>query len=271
MMDITPINHLQEGIGFETQGKIWKIIADQNASLLVVQIRDGEAYQTSFAAIETQKQVVLWKNFTLEENWWVGMSLVHQNVLLLHTYPDTQKPQSQGLIAVDITSQEILWQTEELNFYEAIHDKIVVTSPTTSGDFYLTIDIKTRKVLERFQELPPEFARKNENKSMIFPFHYQDETAYFQTVAIFLKKKFNLQIVQAVDYLEYDNFIIISYFYENAGELMNNLMVLDHNGMALFHQNIEKQLTGIGLDTFFVFKNELFFVKHKALLQSLKF
>ncbi|OJJ17424.1 hypothetical protein BKI52_26490 [marine bacterium AO1-C] len=270
-MDITPINLLPQGVEFKAQGKIWKIIADQSDPLLVVQVRDGDAYQTSFAAIEPQKQAIIWQNFTLEENWWVGMSAMYQRILLLHTYPDTQKPQPQGLIALDVVSQEVLWQTKEFNFYEVVNNKIVVTSSTTSGDFYLTIDIKTGKVLERFQELSTGLTRKNENKSMIFPFHYQDEMAYFQTVAVFLKKKFNLQIVQAVDYLEYDNFIIISYFYDNAGDLMNNLLVLDQNGQVLFHQNIEKQLTGIGLDTFFVFKNELFFVKHKTLLQSLKF
>ena len=270
-MNITPINRFQEGIQFETQGKIWKIITDSSSPLVIVQIRDGEAYQTSFTAIDTQGQKILWQNFTLEESWWVGMSALQQGILLLHTYPDTQKPQPQGLIALEIASQKVLWQTEEFNFYEVIDNKIVVNSPTTSSDLYLTIDIKAGNVLERFQELPTGLTRKNENKSMIFPFHYQDEMAYFQTVAIFLKKKFNLQIVQAVDYLEYDNFIIISYFYDNAGDLMNNLLVLDHNGQVLFHQNIEKQLTGIGLDTFFVFKNELFFVKHKALLQSLKF
>ncbi|HAS46511.1 MAG TPA: hypothetical protein DCS93_38875 [Microscillaceae bacterium] len=269
-MNITPINCFQEGIQFATTGKIWKIITDSSMPVIIVQTRDGDAYQTAFTAINIQSQTTLWQDFTLEESWWVGMSLLSQGILLLHTYPDTQKPQPQGLIALEIASREVLWQTEELHFYEVIDNQIVVTSSTTSSNSYLTIDIKTGNVLERFQELPTGLTRKNENKSMIFPFHYQDEMAYFQTVAVFLKKKFNLQIVQAVDYLEYDNFIIISYFYDNAGDLMNNLLVLDQNGQVLFHQNIEKQLTGIGLDTFFVFKNELFFVKHKTLLQSLK-
>ena len=271
LMTIPTINLLQEGISFQTEGKIWKIITDHSSSLLVIQVRDGEAYQTSFTAIDTMKSSILWQDYTLDENWWLGMSSLHQGVLLLHTYPDAQKPQPRGIVALDVASKEIIWQNQDLNFYELADDKIVATSSTTSDQFYLTVDIKSGNILERFQEFDKEFTRKNENNSMIFPFHYQNEMAYFQTVAVFLKKKINLQIVQAVDYLEYDNFIIISYFYDDADGLMNNLLVLDQNGEVLLHQNIEKQLIGIGLDTFFVFKNELFFVKHKTLLRSLKF
>lgn len=270
-MTISTINLLQDGINFQTEGKIWKIITDHNTPLLVVQVRDGEAYQTSFTAIDTAQSAILWQDYTLDENWWLGMSALHQGVLLLHIYPDAQKPQPQGIIALDVVSKEVIWQNQDLNFYEIVENKIVANSSTTSDHFYLTVDIKSGNILERFQEFDHEFTRKNENNSMIFPFHYQNEMAYFQTVAVFLKKKFNLQIVQAVDYLEYDNFIIISYFYDAADGLMNNLLVLDQNGQVLLHQNIEKQLIGIGLDTFFVFKNELFFVKHKTLLQSLKF
>ena len=269
-MDISLKNTLTECLSLKFEGKVWKILVDDVEPLLVVQVRDGDTYQTSFAAIDTAQNKVLWQNFTLDENWWLGMSGLAQGVLLLYTYPDAQKPQPRGIIAFDIAHQQLLWQTQELNFYQLDNGQVLATPFGQTDQEYLLLDLRTGEILERFRELNSQFALKNENIQTVFPFHYHNETAYFQTVAVFLKKKFNLQIVQAVDYLEYENFIIISYFYKVGDDLMNNLLVLDLEGQALLHQNIEQQLTGIGLDTFFVFKNQLFFVKHKTRLQSLK-
>lgn len=269
-MEISEINHFALGVSWEATGNIWKILTDVSEPLLLVQVRDGGSYQTSFTAIDLARQQVLWENFTVEENWWLGMSVLHQGTLLLYTYPEAQKPQPQGIIALDIATKNVIWQTPDLNFYSLTDHHLVATELRLNPTQYVTLNIRTGKVLERFREFKHKFTLKSENNSTIFPFHYHNETAYFQTVAIFLKKKFNLQIVQAVDYLEYDNFIIISYFYKTNDDLSNNLLIMNQSGEILFHQNLEKQLTGIGLDTFFVFKNQLLFVKHKTLLESLQ-
>lgn len=269
-MNILPISQLNQGFSLEFKGQVWKILIDEVHPLLVMQIRDGETYQTSFAAIDTSENKLLWQDFTLSENWWLGMAGLHQGVLFLYTYPDTQKPEPQGIIAVDIVTQELLWQTQDATFYQVLDNQLIAVSMKQTSRQYLLLAPKTGEILDQFRELEGKFALKNENNPTLFPFHYHNEMAYFQTVAIFLKKKFNLQIVQAVDYLEYESFIIISYFYKKADELINNLLVLDEQNQVLLHQNIGLQLTGISLDTFFVFREQLFFVKHKTHLESLK-
>lgn len=269
-MEISFINQLTQGLSTKFEGQVWKILVDEASPVLIVQTRNGESYQTSFAAIDTQTNRVLWQNFNLEENWWLGMAGVHAGVLFLYTYPDTQKPQSQGIIAVDVATQQILWQTQSINFHQFIEGQILGLSVEQQEKEYCLLELKTGKVLEQFREFDATKIRKSENNEALFPFHYYNEMAYFQTVAIFLKKKFNLQIVQAVDYLEYENVIIISYFHQSNNGLANNLLVLNHQNQVLLHQNIAQQLTGIGLDTFFVFEKQVFFVKHKTHLQSLK-
>jgi hypothetical protein len=269
-MEISFINQLTQGLSTKFEGQVWKILVDEASPVLIVQTRNGESYQTSFTAINTQTNRVLWQDFNLEESWWLGMAGVHAGVLFLYTYPDTQKPQSQGIIAVDVVTQQILWQTQSINFHQIIEGQVLGLSVAQQEKEYYLLELKTGKVLEQFREFDTAKIRKNENNEALFPFHYYNEMAYFQTVAIFLKKKFNLQIVQAVDYLEYENVIIISYFHQSNNGLANNLLVLNHQNQVLLHQNIAQQLTGIGLDTFFVFEKQVFFVKHKTHLQSLK-
>ncbi|WP_299456855.1 DUF4905 domain-containing protein [uncultured Microscilla sp.] len=270
MMEVSFIQELPTGLSVALNEQVWKILVDDTVPLLVIQTRNGEAYQTSFTAVDIHQNQVLWQNFTLEESWWLGMAELHAGVLLLYTYPDTQKPQSQGIIAVDVATQQILWQTQKANFSQIIQGQVLTISFEQSTKVYQLLDLKTGEVLEQFREFESLDVLKNENNKAIFPFHYYNEMAYFQTVAIFLKKKFNLQIVQAVDYLEYENFIIISYFHQSTQGLANNLLVLNHQNQVLLHQNIAQQLTGIGLDTFFVFEKQVFFVKHKTHLMSLK-
>lgn len=269
-MEISFTNLLPHGVLAEFEGQVWKILVDDVHPLLVVQTRNGEAYQTSFAAIDIQSNQVLWQDFALDESWWLGMAGLHDRVLFLYTYPDTQKPQSQGIIAIDIDTQQVLWQTQKINFYQIEQGQVWGVSMEQNDKKYYLLEPRTGKILNQIREFNSVEIRKNENNRALFPFHYYNEMAYFQTVAIFLKKKFNLQIVQAVDYLEYENVIIISYFHQSTNGLVNNLLVLNHQNQVLLHQNIEQQLTGVGLDTFFVFENQVFFVKHKTRLQSLK-
>jgi hypothetical protein len=108
-----------------------------------------------------------------------------------------------------------------------------------------------------------------QNFPVIRPFQYQQGTEYFETVSDFLKVKLGITPVVTLDYLEHDALIMVSAFV-NDGELANYLYVFDSNGQILLNEKLGQDLTGVGIDTFFVLAGHLIFIKDKHELISYK-
>ena len=83
----------------------------------------------------------------------------------------------------------------------------------------------------------------------------------------FLGQKLNLTPVVALEYLELDTFIFVSY-YVAEGDLVNYLLVLSADGKVLLHEKLDEHLKGIGLDTFFILSGCVIFVRNKRELVS---
>ena len=109
--------------------------------------------------------------------------------------------------------------------------------------------------------------RQKKTDAVIRPSLYSEGTSYFNTVKIFLESRLNLLPVVALEYLEYDSKIFISY-YTKENDLANYLLVLSHAGELLLHEKLDESLKGIGQDTFFILSGCVIFVKNKRELIS---
>jgi len=84
-----------------------------------------------------------------------------------------------------------------------------------------------------------------------------------------LSRRFNLLPVIALEYLEHDSIIFIS-FYIEEGELANYLLIISAGGEVLMKEKLDEHLKGIGIDTFFLLSGCVIFVKNKVELFSYK-
>lgn len=124
----------------------------------------------------------------------------------------------------------------------------------------LNIDIYTKNVLG-------EEILKVENfpsKIVTPPLHYLESSEYFNTVSKFLKQKFNISPSKAVDYLETQGVIIISYYIWKEDHLANFLLIMDQDGSIQSHELLADELSTIGIDTFFILGSALFTIRQKA-------
>jgi hypothetical protein len=103
----------------------------------------------------------------------------------------------------------------------------------------------------------------SQNLMVIRPFQYRAGEAGFETIKAYMVGRFPGEPVAAMDYLEYGRFIVISY-YVREPELANELIVLDTDGNEVMREKAGQNLSGIGVDTFFVLEGSLFFVKNKS-------
>jgi hypothetical protein len=104
---------------------------------------------------------------------------------------------------------------------------------------------------------------QEKNNPIIYSFYYPQEHAYFATVGAFLNQFMHIQPVHGCEYLEHQGAIIISYYIYEEKSLSNYLLAMNQAQEVLLHDKIGSQLDGLGVDTFFVVRNRLIFIKEK--------
>jgi len=121
---------------------------------------------------------------------------------------------------------------------------------------YLTLDIYTQEVKEEVID---------EMDSVLqAPIHYLEGTDHFSTVSKFMHQKLNISPVKAVDYLESQGQIAISYYLWQTDHLANFLLIMDLSGEEKSHLLLADDLQTIGIDTFFIVKSSLYTIRNKA-------
>lgn len=249
--------------GYQFTGAVWNIVAHSERAVLIIEARDEESKTVRFSAFDISSDTFLWKDFELEEKWWVGVSAAMDNVVLFTVYLDRQNPDRKSVVALDLITTNMLWWRN--NFaYSAVSENVVQGTDTQAGMRFLPLNLRTGEPLEFRGELPGK-----ENFLLRRPLQYLQESGHFETVAQFLKMRLGVQAVSAIEYLETGGFVVMS-FYVNGGSLANYLIVVDEAGTTYLSEKIGEQLKGIGLDTFFLFAGYLIFVKNKRELVSYK-
>ncbi|GAB3812660.1 hypothetical protein GCM10028895_03930 [Pontibacter rugosus] len=75
----------------------------------------------------------------------------------------------------------------------------------------------------------------------------------------FLELQIGVATVQAIEYAETATHLIISFYIQDTeGKLCNSLVIFDLDGNLLLQEQLGSSLSGIGSDTFFIFKHNLF-------------
>ncbi|NJO02062.1 MAG: hypothetical protein HC880_10525 [Bacteroidia bacterium] len=156
------------------------------------------------------------------------------------------------------------WERAGLRYHSRRSDGLLVFNIQGTPPHYERLALRDGAVIENF---PPGFLPVYESvvgeSNFHYPSHYPEGSEYFRQVADFLAQRLELSAVKAVDYLEYDYLILISYFLEKNSLLYNKLLILDNEAEILLHETINQGLMGIALDTFFIYKKNLIFIRNK--------
>jgi len=230
--------------------------------ILVLEVRDKERKRVTFSACESRTGKFIWRDKSFDESWWINLGAVSDNVVVFTVYLETNNPDKKGVFAYHIFEDRMLWWHNDFSLV-SVSNGIVEGISSKYGFRNLTLDIMTGKELSEKKD------KEQLHISVIRPHQYLAEHSYFDTVKIFLEQKFNLSPVMALEYLEHDSVIFIS-FYVQENELANYLIVISADGNLLVKEKLDEQLKGIGLDTFFILSGCVFFVKNRAELVSYK-
>lgn len=256
-------------INISFDGQIFNLLYDEEHDVLAIEIRNNAKYNASYAAFDLKKSKFINKKIQPLERWWTSMLTLKRGKLILYQYHDQQNPDLKDIFALDIKKGKQQWLHSQLHLKSIEENRLLVIK--TEGDKFipLQIDIISGQ-LEPNQD--PVIENEKIKKNILQPFHYRENSDYFATVSNFLQNKFNIEPVQAIDYLEFERYIIISYYekIEEKGGLLNSIMVLQEDGSLLLQDTLAGNLEGMGMETFVIINRQLIMIKDKTTLKGYK-
>jgi hypothetical protein len=253
-------------IYFTYKGIVWKLLADTKSSLLVVESRDEETRKVNFAAIDLETRKQLWDSLAIKETWWAGLEEVNYGYVVLHGYKDIQNPEHQGIYVFDARTGKPVWENAAYTFFSLDEEGLIAYDPLSPERVYKRFNSRNGAIEQELteSEIADQWNKDSNTSSLLQnPSHYTLENSYFEKISNFIEAFTELKPEMALDYLEHNSKIIVS-FYSKVGEKMvNYLLVVNEEGDVLYNEAIGAELNGIGLDSFFMFKEQLIFVKNK--------
>jgi hypothetical protein len=265
-------------------GKIWNTTFGSN--YCVLETRDESKRQVSFSCINLLTGNLLWKNISPEKSWWLSLVGVFDEYLFLHKYSSNQKPEPEGLLILNVQTGETIEKLDNwifFNFHENVltvyqvennqpvyqykllpSTKLSVETQTTASKT-MVWEITQSSTTQQVERHPlnnlttQQVERHPLNNS---PLHYPESSPHFPTIYKFLYRLLNIDAVKAVDYLEINNKIIISY-YIYSNKLFQNYLLVTNRERKILLNDLIAETEGIGIDTFSVQSDTLLYVKNE--------
>jgi hypothetical protein len=257
-------NSIHQIFALKFAGNIWKIHYDETSQVLILEIRNADIFQTTFTAIQLPDFEVLWQDFNLQEPWWAGVSAVSEGMMYVYFFPDSQKPESREILAIDIYTRQSCWHSPIHQFYQLDNQGLIAGKWQGNEWIYELLDKKNGQLIEANLPIKNEENLEKSLNSIVLPQHYPAQTPYFDTIKQFFTEGLNIEIINSVDYLEITDYILIAYFLQKNEEFQNNLLILDTNAQILLHTTMNHKSEGKASESFLLINHQLFFIKDKS-------
>ncbi|WP_276497046.1 DUF4905 domain-containing protein [Pontibacter litorisediminis] len=252
---------------------MWRIRLDSGTACLALEVRDPDLLLTRFYTLETSSYTLAQLGLPEAKAWWQGLEDAAHGNVYLHGYGNRQMGQHKGIFAFSEADHSKVWEQGELAFYGVAKAGVLayapdrpelpmqVLSPATGAATGTTYS-QEQAAAEVTLYSQARFS------SCLYPVLYREGEPYFAQVRAFLQEQLQVQPLQALEYAETENALVISFYTGGAdGKIQNDLAIFDLAGNLHRKMKIGSDLSGIGSDTFFIFNHNLYFILNKDILQ----
>jgi hypothetical protein len=252
---------LSQKFSIHLNGKVWNTIPLSNGILF--EIRNEDTQSTEIGLLDGWDMNYL----PLPEklSWWSSAVYFTSPYILFQTIRDQKNPEHKSLWVWDCEKQEILWEEDNLLFV-SVRNTVILAEKKEGESFVLRmLDLKTGTPAG-----DSDFHTDDSSPALLYPSHFSQDHAYFKDSAKFLREMLNVEPHLAVDYLEWDDRVFISFYIRETEGFTNQLSVWDLEGNLLLLEGLESQLKLPAMSSFLVWKDLLIFVKEKVILSGYK-
>jgi len=270
-------SNLSQAYTLNLNQPVWQIRFDAEAGLIAVECRDAEVLQVSYWVFEAATGAVLLHNYTPTNSWWASLADIKAGLLFLHQMGAKEISKPAGLVAVGVADGKIKWQRSEVSFYGLTQNGLFARPLTEETTALIGLNFETGSTTGRAFSLH-EITGRLENfqaerlKQMQVPAHYPVNNNNFEDLSRFIFLKTGLATEKAIDYLETQVSLIIGFYPVLPNhEKTYRVAVFNRQGVLLGQEELGKNLTGMGTDNFFYFREKLFLIKNKKSLLAFGF
>lgn len=235
------------------QAPVWRMEIDESSQTLFLEIRDHADKQVSFSALSLQNGDVYFEGFTTPERWLTGIEAAYNGVLLLHNYQSANGPVHKGITAVEAVSGKELWSNFTLAFdHSSVNGPVVYNAQLQPKKLFL-IDAKTGGAIRVYepvidqpldnQIISPELIPATTINNLHLPFAVH---------------------ANAVHYISYNNFRIVSLHTLLQEHLEQHLFVYNEEGTLLYHDLLHNAIQKMQPEAFVLHNNQLIYLKNRS-------
>jgi hypothetical protein len=211
----------------------------------------------------------------IEEKFWIGVEKVYKDLIFLHKFKKPDMPGKKGIITFDILRKETLWKNEDLIFLFVYNDEVYCYKEKFESKNYFKLNSLTGEIISEFGNNPAELNALREKvldeesfEGYHFTKQFIPETEPDEEIKRILGEERNQKLVSGkIDYIILENLLLYS-FHEILpdGRKMKNLFkaVDIHNGKVIFEEELNRGVTNLIPDSFFIKDNLLFLLKEKT-------
>jgi hypothetical protein len=252
---------------FTNNRQIWRLLPSN--SWMVIEDRDIETKEAFFSCIEIKTGKKIFKNFQMDEKYWVGIETIKNNTIFFHKYVKPDMPGHKGIFAYDIKNQKFLWENENAVFLFWNDQKIICYNELFEGRKFYELDSQTGAMLnelgnnsEEVNKIREGFIKENEYKDYNFTEPFKIENEPDSAVSEIINEIKNSKIIFGkIDYIIKNSLLFFNYHQvQDDGSLKNQLNIFDLNSREIIYEEIlNKKSNSYVPDSFFI-KGDLIFI-----------
>ena len=256
--------------------QIWRLLPTGTGKLIIEE-REMNSKEAFYNCIKVDSGEKIFYDFQLEEKHWSGIESIYDDFIFFHKFASRDMPDHKGIIAFDIASQNIIWQTDDYIFDFITNDKIFCFKNYFEGRSYYVLSCTTGKLLEDLSEnfsdvnrLREEAFEQNNFDGYLFPEPFDEGNASFppmNQIAASIKAEFS--IAGKIEFIPFNEIVLHSFHQQlNNGKLNNRFRAIDIlNKNIILEEILNKNSNTFIPDSFFIKDDLLFLLIEKTKLE----
>lgn len=249
---------VQEEFSYQVPGQIWRVLPCLSGRW-AIEWRILEEKRVGFSVIDPLKPGAVAIEAAADGiDWWSSLAGAGLYCFFIHSYRNTDIPEPTDLAAFDMSSGEMRWMLPGYRF-EGVSDRgmLLVARKDAGGISVFECEELTGRVLAASASHERPGADWQE------AYRYTRGEAYYDFLAGFLNKSIGMVPAGAIEYLDYaDKMVFSFYLYEN-NSLVQYVAVLDRFRKVKYLEAIERDLEKEGKGGLVLREGVIYFIKDK--------
>lgn len=242
-------NTLQLAFRFSLPRRPWQILVGGDEMML--ELRDMEQMVLEVAVLKLGGQMY---TFSLQLDWWHKLVAFDADYLVFERMEDSMDPAACSLHAYPRKSGGQEYHFERARFVD-----------WSGGQLYYQTEEGERHTLGLDTSLA-----ERATDSVFYGQQFTHDSADFELLAGFIQDHVHMKPVQQIEYMDYNNLMLFSFYVLESKGFSNFMGVWDVQGDQKLFQILEPNVEKVAPGSFFIWHDLLIFVSEKVNLNAYK-